>query len=366
MLNRLARLLGITELQAVTGHLATSIDEIRSRSSDALVAQSVLRKEMGELERLIARRLDDLTSASRNEILQTARQYSDERLNAAQEAVVAHATGHTAEVTDALRSEILKALTGLQRDIDLLRALSKQTGPSVPGESAAPSETHSPSQIDEVMYVALEDHFRGSQEIVRSRQGAYLPHVRNVVDAEHQLIDFGCGRGEWLEILRAEGLPATGYDSNRVCVSECLGKGLKAEVGDLVKVLRGLEDGTVGAVTFFQVFEHLPFDVLESVIRECRRVLRSGGVLIAEVPNSENLSVGSSTFWIDPTHHRPLHPEVLRFMARKLGFAEVSGIYSTPLRSAPVFEETGMLADVVGEIHRTLYGPADFALIAKA
>ena len=68
------------------------------------------------------------------------------------------------------------------------------------------------------------------------------------------------------------------------------------------------------------VVEHLPFDLLLTTFQEAFRVLEPGGILIAEIPNSLNLTVGASTFWIDPTHQRPLHPEVLNFLAVHCGF----------------------------------------------
>ena len=80
---------------------------------------------------------------------------------------------------------------------------------------------------------------------------------------------------------------------------------------------------------------------------------------------SENLTVGSSSFWIDPTHERPLHPEVLRFLARQVGFSDVSGVYSTPLRQEVQIEGDGPMEVAVRDIFNTLFGPADFALVAR-
>lgn len=363
ILNRIARLLGITEIQQLLGQTHHSSEQA---ISTARHTREILRQEMGDLERLISRRSDDEWAYRKAEIelfvIEHTERFTLERLDAVQAALREYSTVHLS----ALREELMKQLASTRRDIDLVRASGArpETPRATLSQDSIPQQNTAP--IDEAMYVALEDHFRGSQEMIRSRQEAYLPYVDGLVTHDYPLIDFGCGRGEWLEVLKNKGIPARGFDSNAVCVDECVGKNLHVVQGDLTQVLSTLADGSVGAITFFQVFEHLPFPVLENVVRECRRVLRPGGVLIAEVPNSENLTVGSSTFWIDPTHERPLHPEVLRFIAGQLGFSRVNGVYSTPLRPEPVLDDSDPVQRVLIDLHRAMFGSADFALIAHA
>jgi len=73
-------------------------------------------------------------------------------------------------------------------------------------------------------------------------------------------------------------------------------------------------------VSGFHIAEHLPFQVLKKVVREAKRVLVPGGLLILETPNPENISVGTSSFYLDPTHERPIPPELLSFLPEFYGF----------------------------------------------
>jgi hypothetical protein len=50
-------------------------------------------------------------------------------------------------------------------------------------------------------------------------------------------------------------------------------------------------------------------------------VLQPGGLLIMETPNPENLVVGANTFYLDPSHERPIPPPLLAFAAEHAGFA---------------------------------------------
>jgi len=260
-----------------------------------------------------------------------------------------------------IRDEIQRVVALLQRKIDAARA----SGPS----TAAPAHglpTPSPA-IDDALYIALEDAFRGDPIVIRARQHQYVPYVQNVVTQASPLLDIGCGRGEWLNILKDSNIPATGIDTNAASVQECSAQGLNVLHADAITYLSNIEEKSLGAITLFQVLEHLPFPTMVHLLRLALRALVPGGVLIAEVPNSETLSVGASTFWIDPTHERPLFPGLLEFLATEVGYTSVEGVYSSPLAPEPDFSE---LAPHVREpllaMHRQLNGNGDFAIIATA
>jgi len=263
-----------------------------------------------------------------------------------------------------------RELADLRRRIDILsRSMEngQTAGSTRSDQTHATSNSHVlQSPISDALYVALEDHFRGDPAVIETRQSVYVDIVSGCVDAEHPLLDVGCGRGEWLKVLAKSGVPAKGIDSNVTLVAECRESGLDVEHADLIEFLRGSDDASFGALTFFQVMEHLPFPVLVEVFRECRRVLTSGGVLIAEIPNTKNLRVGAGTFWIDPTHQNPLFPDLLLFLARESGFRSFEEKYLNPLMPTPDLSDIPpSLRPRLEAIFDAIDGPADFALIAR-
>lgn len=166
-------------------------------------------------------------------------------------------------------------------------------------------------------YLAFENVFRGSEDFIRERQRPYLEFV-----AGHEpVLDVGCGRGEFLDLLGERGVPARGVDADAALVRHCRDKGHDVVEADANAHLETLEDGSIGAIFCAQVVEHLPVDALERFLVLSRRKLRGDGVLIAETVNPHAPSA-LKAFWVDLTHQHPIFPEVLLEYCRSAGFRE--------------------------------------------
>ncbi|MGI9089284.1 MAG: methyltransferase domain-containing protein [Chthoniobacterales bacterium] len=233
--------------------------------------------------------------------------------------------------------------------------------PSVPGVGAA-SETSAPdSNRLDAFYFSFENRFRGPRAEIKKRLEFYLPLIREA-DAgatARPVLDLGCGRGEWLELLQENGLSAVGVDLNRAMVAQCAQRNLFATEADAVAHLRQLDEGSCGAVTGFHVIEHLPLETLVDLIAEARRVLQPGGVAIFESPNCKNLTVGACNFNIDPTHRNPVFPETAEFILETQGFENIRLEYLSPAAGSPF---AGGDPNSVA-LTALLYGPQDFAVI---
>ena len=175
------------------------------------------------------------------------------------------------------------------------------------------------------LYVTFEDKFRGTRGEIRERLRVYLDILRaaGAGSEEQPVLDIGCGRGEWLELLRDEGLAGRGVDLNDTLAHQCRERGLAVETGDAIAHLRSLPEASLGAVTGFHIIEHLPMETQLELYGEAVRVLRPGGVAIFETPNPQNLLVGACNFYADPTHKRPLYPETQKFFLEYRGFSRV-------------------------------------------
>ena len=197
-----------------------------------------------------------------------------------------------------------------------------------PGKSSSKSkpEDFRAEEIGEVasqsIYASIENRFRGSEDFLLNQQRSYVELIQALPD-KGTVIDLGCGRGEFLSLLSEAGIKAIGVDQDALSISKCEEEGLDVVNDDLLNFLSSLEDRSVRAIVLFQVLEHLSFNDLTKVLVEAYRVLMPGGMLLGETPNGANLSVGGSTFWLDHTHVRPLHPELLSHLADFYGYVNV-------------------------------------------
>jgi O-antigen chain-terminating methyltransferase len=172
-------------------------------------------------------------------------------------------------------------------------------------------------------YRAFEDRYRGSRELILSRLRVYLPFVEPLkrIYPECRAVDLGCGRGEWIELMGEVGIDGHGVDLDDGMLAACRERGLSVEQRDAIEYLEGLPAESVAVVSAFHVAEHIPFTVLQTLVQEALRVLLPAGLIILETPNPENLSVGANTFYLDPTHERPIPPPLLAFLPEHYGFA---------------------------------------------
>jgi len=222
------------------------------------------------------------------------------------------------------------------------------------------------------IYPAFEDRFRGAESEVRERLAVYLPRVRQAVrvGAGPRVLDVGPGRGEWLALLAEAGVAAAGVDDNAAMVGLLLERGFDITHADAVAHLDGLPAGSLDVVTAFHVVEHLDLEALLAFLAGARRALRPGGLLVAETPDPTNLVMGACNFHLDPTHHAPLPPAQLEFLAGAVGFTGVevwtlhpkADVDLSGLRLAGVASDA--TAAVALALQKGLFGPQDYAILA--
>lgn len=277
-------------------------------------------------------------------------------------------------VIESLKSdtELCKAkLQGIKRDMDKLssaRPFSAEAHAS--GEAAASSEAKtepvSESRYDSIDYFDFENHFRGSIENIKNAQKFYLKYFAD----KKNVLDIGCGRGEFLALLKENGISAKGIDIYEPYVDYCRMNGLEAVCGDGTKYLSDA-DGIDG-IFVGQVVEHLE---PESIIRLCNTAyekLPSGGCIVIETPNPTSLAIYTNAFYIDPSHVKPVHPLTMKYFLEKAGFRNIEIIYtenSRPQDTIPPLAVAG--SDNIEEfnlamkkVSDVLFGSQDYAIIA--
>jgi O-antigen chain-terminating methyltransferase len=279
------------------------------------------------------------------------------------------------ELFDRRLGSMKESLQGLAALRDRLESLSEEMRAVRGGlEAAAPPPEVARAAAraaEDSTYTAFENRFRGTREEIRSRQADYVDLFRG----GGPVVDLGCGRGEFLELLRASGIEARGVEGNANVVRECREKGFEVLHGDLLAYLEDQETGSLGGIFAAQVVEHLPPPVLGALLTEAHRALRRGGLLVLETPNPASALSFHDVFIRDLTHERPLHPETLRFLAAAAGFGDARIQMRNPVPEdvrlrllpgsglpPPVIQ---VLNENVERLNTLLFAPLDYALIAR-
>lgn len=218
-------------------------------------------------------------------------------------------------------------LERIQEDLQQL----KEQAPLVPsdggnGDYGRPLKQWELPRSRDLRYAAFEEIFRGSSEWLKKKMEAYVSHFQ---DAPEPILDIGCGRGEFLELMREAGKQAYGIELNEYESNKLRERGLQVVSEDAIKHLDGLPDQSVGGVFCAQVVEHLTPEDVYSVVSGLHRKMKVGAPLLIETINPLSIQAFHQFYLVDPTHIYPVHPQTLVFFLRYAGFSNVQVHKST-------------------------------------
>jgi SAM-dependent methyltransferase len=216
-----------------------------------------------------------------------------------------------------------------------------------------PNVPNDPNDALSSSYVGFEDQFRGSAEEVRTRLLEYVPIFAGASD----VLDVGCGRGEFLGLLAEHGVSARGIDLNQAMVDVCRDQGLNATVADLLPYLRSLPDGALGGLFAAQVVEHLQPGYLTQFLDVAFEKLRPGAAIVLETINPACWFAFFESYVRDITHVRPLHPDTLKFLLVATGFQDVGIRYQAPYPDHEKLQR--VVAPVLGDAAEALNANVD-------
>lgn len=262
------------------------------------------------------------------------------------------------------RVELLEGLVDrITGDVEQIRSTTRDPG----GEP----ETLNHGVQTLLKYSGFEQRHRGTEKSVRPLLEEYVPYFRGC----RRVLDLGCGRGEFLELLTESGIPAYGVDSDESMVNVAVAGGKDVRLVDAVDHLRGLTVGEVDGMFSSQVAEHLTTNQLVTTVDLAYRKLAPGGVFVMETPNPEALFIFATFFYVDLTHIKPIHPEALKWAFEAAGFddVEIRRVQPVPesarltpipegLRSEPGWEMVARNTDTLNEL---IFGYQHYAVIGR-
>ena len=269
------------------------------------------------------------------------------------------------EVQEDIEERVMAVVAAMNEEIEARASLLKVLEKKV-------SET--PIDTAECSYFVFEERFRGSREEIMKRQSVFLRHFTGCKN----VLDIGCGRGEFLELLRTEGIGSYGIDVDEDMVNYCRSRGLCVERIDAISYLQEIEDKGLDGVFLDQVVEHLENEYLMKVLRLSYQKMIYGSYIVAETVNPLSFT-SFANFYIDMSHKKPLHPQTLSYLFESAGFREVRIEFHSPLPDyarleaiPPIEYMDGNIKNIsniynsnIDKLNKILYGPQDYVVIGK-
>jgi O-antigen chain-terminating methyltransferase len=377
----------ITNFRQAESHNAAQLERVANHINEATAQLSGEIREAAELNQTyyetLPRQLNDLQSVIRMQFHSIiSEQGKVTRIHdalhqgyAALQAQASRRENEQTEVQQRQAAELQGLRTQLEQRIDELvdrlqkfrmdiaqqetRLANFLDQSSAPNDQTRPI-SHERDHLLDSMYFALEDTLRGTPEQVKETVQVYLPVLREAAITT-DILDVGCGRGEWLEVLRDNGFQARGIDTNRIVLQRCQELSLDVVEAEALTYLGSMPDESLNAVTAFHFAEHLPLDTLVRFLDEAGRTLKPGGLLILETPNPENLLVGSCNFYLDPTHQNPIPIPTLKLLVEARGFRCQEVMKLHPVASAKIEVKD----QLTSHLNHYLYGPMNYAVVAR-
>ncbi len=241
------------------------------------------------------------------------------------------------------------------------RQMSPQPPPVPP---MFPAEIKDELEFD---YFAFEEQYRGDEADTRQKQQAYVDYFRG----RDNVVDIGCGRGEFLEALREVGITARGVELGTDQILLCQEKGLDVVQQDLFAFLEATPDESLGGIFSAQVIEHLTASDQLRFVALAYQKCKPGSPVLFETINPQCVFALVHNFFLDPTHVRPVHPETLQFAMESCNFRNVELRFSAALRefqvpsltlesNSPALEQFNA---GIARLNELLYGFQDYAAI---
>jgi 2-polyprenyl-3-methyl-5-hydroxy-6-metoxy-1,4-benzoquinol methylase len=166
----------------------------------------------------------------------------------------------------------------------------------------------------------------------------FAPQVRHFIatyippDRGARIADLGCGDGAFLHFLLEAGYRhVSGIDVSDQQIARAHGLGLfEARRGDIDTFLASADDRSLDVILLIDVLEHLTREELFAVLDGVARVLSSGGVCIAHVPNAEGL-YGMRVRYGDLTHEQAFTARSMSQAFATVGFQSTAAFEDRPV-----------------------------------
>ena len=223
-------------------------------------------------------------------------------------------------------------------------------------------------------YYWFESIHRGDRDLIKKK---LQPYAEYFIDCNN-VLDIGCGRGEFIEVLKEKGIGCYGIDVEPDAVEFCNDRGLNVMEAEALEYLASLEDESIDGIFVAQVAEHLTPSELIELVGLIHKKLKEESYVVIETPNPQCLLIFASFFYADLSHVQPIHPETMKFLLLSTGFKDIEVKFANPVPKGQRLKKLSVASGGerdqswveemnanIEKLNSVLYGYMDYAAVAK-
>jgi SAM-dependent methyltransferase len=174
---------------------------------------------------------------------------------------------------------------------------------------------------------------------LRRIQQFYLPFFAGC----RHVVDLGCGDGDFVALLREQGIDAVGVDADVKVCAEVRARGLPVVEQDVFDYLASAPSASVDGLFSAHLVEHLPYPKVVELAQQAQRILRPGGRIVLATPDTRSLYTHLESFYLHFGHISFYHPQLLCFFLEHAGLTQAQ-FGTNPGTTSPLLPEMQALA----------------------
>lgn len=224
-------------------------------------------------------------------------------------------------------------------------------------------------------YYDFFNRFRSPPDTVKLHQMGFVKYFEGC----RNVLDIGCGRGEFLELLEAHNIGCHGVDIDREMADHCRSEGLNVEQADAITHLTSINDGSLDGIFTDDTVEHLDVRYMMDMLDLSYQKLADGRYMVIKTVNPLSWVTFSHIYFLDVIHKKAIHPATMQYFLEISGFKDIGIEFVTPMPRDEQLQkmepEPGMKEDEkrriaiynlnIDRLNDALFGPENYVAIAK-
>jgi len=214
---------------------------------------------------------------------------------------------------------------------------------------------------DSFDYFMFDEYYRGNKQKIKERQKRYIKYFKG----KENVLDLGCGRGYFCELLQFQGISYLGIDNNPDMLSACQENSLNVMNSEIMDYLNRQPNQSIGGVFLGNIVDHFTPQQFYELLRLVYQKLQPGAYCVMESVNPQSIQTMQEYPFTDVLNGKLLNPRTAKFMYESAGLNLVQLDFCSSLDSGfdKLIIENEKMSDYLEKIDDLLFGDQFYSVV---